>query len=149
MSKEAPIVAEEIELLHIDFVNSKINEGSKAAKPSYDLKVAHKTSHNLKDERIKIKLLINLLNQPADGQINEANFEIDFHFRIQHLENFYTLKEDSNIPLISANLIATILGISFSTARGLLFERLANTNFQGVILPVVSPRKMLETKMES
>lgn len=148
MNKEAAVIAEEIELLHIDIVNSKINEGSKVVKPRYDLKVAHRTSHNLKDERIRIKILINLLNQPTDGQISEANFEIDFHFKIQHLQNFYTLKEGTNIPVISANLIATILGISFSTARGLLFERLANTNFQGVILPVVSPKKMLETKVE-
>ena len=147
MSKEAPIVAEEIELFHIDILRSEIKEGSKAPDPTYDIEVAHKTSHNLKDERIKIKLLIHLFNHPEETRKNEASFEIDFHYRVQNLKNFYSLEEESNTPIFSANLIATILGISFSTARGLLFERLANTNFQGVILPVVSPKKMLETKL--
>lgn len=149
MNKEAPIVPEEIELFNIDIVKSEIKDkgSTKHSKSFYNLQVAHKTGHNLEDERIKIKLLINLSEQPKASSINEANFEIDFHFKILKLDKYYTLNEDK-IPIISGNLIATILGISFSTARGLLYERLANTNLQGVILPIVSPKKMLETKLK-
>ena len=102
--------------------------------------------HNLKDERIKITLLLNL-SDDKNKKGNEVNFEIEFPYSIKDLENFYELENDQ--PAFTANLIATILGISFSTARGILYERLANTNFQGVILPVISPIKMLSTKTKS
>lgn len=145
MDKSATIIPEEIELFHIEILNSKIREGVKPSKPSYNIEVAHKTGHNLKDERIKIKLLINISDHPKQEDCNKVDYEIDFHFKIQNLDNFYEIKEDKT-PIISGNLIATLLGICFSTARGMLYERLANTNFQGVILPVVSPIKMLATK---
>ena len=147
MSKEAPIIAEKIELFHIDIIKSEIKEGDKSSEPNYDLEVAHKTSHNLKDERIRIKLLIHLFNRAKVVRANEGKFEIDFHYKIGNLDNFYSFIEESGAPIISGNLIATLLGISFSTARGMLYERLANTNLQGVILPVVSPRRMLDTKV--
>lgn len=143
MNKNAQIVPEEIELFHIDIIKSEIKEANKPSSSSYDLQVAHTTGHNLKDERIKIKLILNLKDKVGD---NHATYEMEFHFKIKNLENFYTLKEDLT-PLLSGNLIATLLGISFSTSRGILYERFANTNFKGVILPVVSPRKMLETKI--
>ena len=145
MKKNTPIIPEEIELFHIEILNSKIREGNKPTEPSYDIEVAHKTGHNLRDERIRIKLLINLSDHPQKEKGNMLDFEIDFHFKIQNLHNFYDIVED-NTPLFSSNLIATLLGISFSTARGMLYERMANTNFRGVILPVISPIKMLDTK---
>ncbi len=148
MDKNATIIPEEIELFHIEILNSKIREGTKPSKPSYNIEVAHNTGHNLKDERIKIKLLINLSDHPKQEDRNEVDYEIDFHFKIQHLDKFYEIGEGKT-PSISSNLIATLLGISFSTARGILYQRLANTNFQGVILPVVSPGKMLATKTKT
>lgn len=146
MTKEAQIIPEEIELFHIEILKAEIKEGAKSSEKSYDLQVAHTTGHNLKDERIKIKLIIDLSDSSKTG--NLANYEIDFHFKIKNLDKFYSIKEGEP-PLLSGNLIATLLGICFSTARGILYERLANTNFKGVILPVVSPKKMLETKIDS
>ena len=149
MNKVAPIIAEEIELFHIDILKSDLKETGKITNPDYNLNVAHKTSHNLKDERVRIKLLIHLSNEQKGIGKNEADFEIDFHFKIQNLYNFYSLNEEKKTPIFSAHLIATLLGISFSTVRGILLERFANTNFKGVILPVVAPGKMLQTKIES
>ena len=145
MKKNISIIPEEIELFHIEILNSKIREGNKPPKSSYDIEVAHKTGHNLSDERIRIKLLIILSDHPRKEEGNKLDFEIDFHYKVQNLHNFYDILEDDT-PMFSRNLIATLLGISFSTARGMLYERLANTNFRGVILPVISPIKMLETK---
>ena len=146
MGKDVQIVPENIILFHINILKSEIREKGKERNPKYDLNVAHTTMHNLKDERIKITLMLNL-SDDKNKKGNEVNFEIEFHYSIKDLKNFYELENDQ--PVFSANLIATILGISFSTARGMLYERLANTNFQGVILPVISPIKMLSTKTKS
>ena len=73
-----------------------------------------------------------------------AHFVIDFHFEIKNLSNFYKLKEDEQ-PLFSGVLIATLLGLSFSTARGIIFEKLATTNLKDIILPVIDPNKLLQS----
>ena len=39
---------------------------------------------------------------------------------------------------------AVLLGIAFSAARGIIFERTLGTFFDGVILPVVDPFKVLK-----
>ena len=39
--------------------------------------------------------------------------------------------------------VATLLGISLSTSRGVIFERLGKEGIADIILPVVSPQKML------
>ena len=46
-------------------------------------------------------------------------------------------------PVFNGLFISTLTGISFSTARGIIFERLSKTNMRNVILPVVSPSKLL------
>lgn len=44
---------------------------------------------------------------------------------------------------IDAALGATLLGTAYSTARGIIFERTRGTYFDGVILPVIDPFKVL------
>ena len=90
---------------------------------------------------MKIGLFIDLIHDEVSSDA-KARFVFDFHFKIEELHQYYELK-NNDMPIFTGILIATLLGISFSTARGIIFERLSNTNIQGMILPVVSPQKML------
>jgi len=137
------IIPEKINLFHIEVVNTYINDDTISDNLNLEFSVAHNTKHNLKDERVKIELFINLLSQEEIG----VKSQIDFHYEIEDLKNHYTLNEDE-MPVFSGQFIATLLGISFSTARGLIFQQLQDTNFKGMILPVVSPTKMLASKKE-
>ena len=74
-------------------------------------------------------------------------FHIDFYYVIEDLKDQYTSKE-GGLPVFSGQFIATLIGISFSTARGLIFQLLQDTKFKGIILPVVSPTKMLASRDE-
>lgn len=141
MTKSVKIIPEEITLFHIDILESSIKDISEKKPSEFNINVAHTIMHNLKDQRVKIGLLIDLStkNNPNGGK---ANFRIDFHFHVYNLNNFYELKQD-NQPVFSWLLIATLLGLSFSTARGIIFERLSNTNLKHIILPVVDPKNML------
>lgn len=135
---ENPIIPEKIQLFNIDVVNTYINDDTIDDNLNLEFSVAHNTKHNLKDERVKIELFVNLLSNENIG----VKFHIDFHFIIKDLKDQYNLNED-DMPVFTGNFIATLIGISFSTARGLIYQQLQDTNFKGMILPVVSPYKML------
>lgn len=95
--------------------------------------------HNLKDERVKIELVFSFTDN-SEKEI--AFFQIDYHYKIENMSNFYKVSEDAR-PVFSAQMIATLLGISLSTSRGVIFERLGKEGIVDIILPVVSPQKML------
>ncbi len=135
------IIPEKIKLFNIEVVDTYICDDIINDNLNLEFSVAQNTKHNLKDERIKIELFINLLSQEEIG----VKFNIDFYFVIKDLSEQYKLNE-SNVPVFSHQFIATLLGISFSTARGLIFQQLQNTNFKEMILPVVSPYKMLTSR---
>lgn len=140
--KTNPIIPEKIKLNHIEVVSTYINDDTINKNINFEFNVAHNTKHNLGDERIKIELFINLLSSKEIG----VKFHIDFFFQIEDLKSHYKLDKDSNKPTFSGQFIATLLGISFSTARGIIYQQLQETNFNKLILPVVSPSKILNLR---
>ena len=146
MNQDIKIVPEEIHLFHIDVIESSIKETGNKKEEEFELRIAHTIMHNLKDERVKIGLYIDLNKDDSnDSDSNQAHFTIDFHYHIENLSNFYKFN-DKNQPIFSSLLITTVLGLSFSTARGIIYERLSNSNFRGVILPVLDAKKILSEK---
>lgn len=146
--EENKIIPENINLFHLNIVESRITDTIQKKESVYQVNVAHTTMHNLADERLKIGLLIDIKNDSTVNKgVSNAHFNIDFHYKISDLKSFYTLDENS-APVFSGLLIATLLGISFSTARGLIYERLSETNLKGIILPIVSPSKILASKVQ-
>ncbi|MGO1751072.1 hypothetical protein [Psychroflexus halocasei] len=143
MSKST-IIPEKIKLNHIEVINTYINDDTINKNLNFEFNIAHNTKHNLEDQSIKIELFINLLSSKEIG----VKFHIDFYFQIEDLQNHYELDKDKNIPVFSGQFIATLLGISFSTSRGIIYQQLQETNFSKLILPVVSPSKMLDMRIE-
>jgi hypothetical protein len=142
--KVQKIIPEKIHLNHIVIVKNDITGINTSLKTlDIQLGVAHTIMHNLKEERIKIGLLLDLLSESVEKENNvNMKFNIDFHYKIDDLINHYELDEN-NSPIFSGQFIATLLGISFSTARGIIYQKLSDVNLKGIILPVVSPQKML------
>lgn len=134
------IIPEKIRLFKVAVINNYINDKDLEDDLDFEFSVANNTKHNLKDERVKIELFINLLSPEEKG----LKYHIDFHFVVIDLKDHYVLEDDDKV-IFSTNFIATLLGISFSTARGILFEQLQSTELKGMILPVVSPYKMLKS----
>lgn len=144
MEKQPLIIPEEIQLFKIEVKESKINASKEKEKLNFKLNVGHSLMHNLREERLKLELVVDLqADIESSKTISHAYFNFAFHFQIKNLRSFYELNEEQK-PIFYGLLIATLLGISFSTARGIIYEKLSNTNLLGIILPVVSPQKMLE-----
>jgi hypothetical protein len=140
MKKETKINAEEIHLLKIEVVSNKIDTAAfrRVSKPT--LGIGHKVMHNLKDERIKIALAISFL-QSEEKPLMEI--QIDFHYYVKNLHSFYKLEEEHK-PIFDGWMIATLLGIAVSTARGIIYEKLNANNIPNVIIPVISPKTLLQ-----
>ncbi len=138
--KLAPIVVQEIHLLRVEVVQQKLDVNAFKKQRKHHLNVGHKLAHNLKDERVKLELVFSFDNSQNESLLF---FQIDFHFHIENLSNFYELNGEKH-PVFSGLLTATLLSISFSTARGIILEKLNNAGISNIILPIVSPQEMLK-----
>lgn len=137
--KQSAIIAEKIHLIKLDVVKQKIDGIAFKQEKEHKLNVGHKFMFNLDAERVKIELAFSFEDNDKNKLIF---FQIDFHFQVEHLSDFYQMKEKAQ-PVFYASILATLLGISLSTARGIIFEKLQNAGIKNVIIPVVSPHKML------
>lgn len=138
--KAAPITVQDIHLLQVEVVQQKLDVIAFKKQKQHHLRVGHKMAHKLKDERIKLELAFSFENDQKDALLF---FQIDFHFQVKNLSSFYDLKEEK-LPVFSGHFIAVLLGISFSTARGIILEKLNNAGIPNIILPVVSPQEMIK-----
>lgn len=146
MSKNPKIIPENFHLFHLQIVESNIESSSTNKDLNFKIEVAHTTMHNIEQKRIKIGLILSIIGVKEDENTDvKAFFNIDFHYIIDDFEKFYTINEKKQLTFDSI-FISVLLGISYSTARGIIYERLNDTSLEGVILPIVSPIKMLERR---
>ena len=131
--KLAPIVVQDIHLLKVDVVQQKLDVIAFKKQKQHQLHVGHKFAHNLKDERVKLELVFSFDNNQKEQLLF---FQIDFHLQIKHLSNFYQLNAE-NHPVFSGHFIATLLGVCFSTARGIILEKLNNAGIPNIICPSI------------
>lgn len=115
------------------------------AKPTYDIKVGHSMMHNLEKELVKIRLFLEITAVVDAKSIKQGgNYEIDFFFKIEDLTNHYQINNEK--PLFSGHFVTTLLAISFSTLRGMMFTQWKDTYLQSVILPVINAADLLKSK---
>ncbi len=140
------VIPEKIHLLQIKWVkqHNVILKNKLAKNPSYNFQMAHNMMHNLQREVVKIRLFLDMSGEIEGKTINQGgNYEIDFLFRIDDLKDHYNIVD--NKPVFSGVFVSTLLAISFSTMRGMLFMLWNDTVLQQVILPVISPPELLKS----
>ncbi|UII19275.1 hypothetical protein [Fulvivirga ligni] len=100
---------------------------------------------NLKENYQLFRLFIKIQGLDDDKSVKiRAEYHIEFHFSIDNLSDFVTHEKNGDGFSVSSMLGATIAGISYSTARGMILDRTQTTDFNGVLLPVINPQKLLE-----
>lgn len=138
-----PVVAEEVHLKHIEEERFKFDKEAFEKASRRDLTLGQKMFYNL--EKKGMKMSLQFVFKDAEKKDREImNAELSFHFVIDHLEKFYEMQE-SGIPRFHRGIVTTLLSISLSTARGILYEKCAHKGLTQVIVPVIDPKKVLET----
>jgi hypothetical protein len=144
---ENQIVPSKIHLTNIKWEkeNTIIFEDKLKKNPIYDVMVSHNMMHNLEKEAVKIRLFVDVKGIFNEQNINQGgNYEVDFFFKIEDLKDHFQITNDK--PLFSGAFVSTLLGISYSTLRGMLFTSWKNTHLNNVILPVLATADLLKSR---
>jgi len=99
---------------------------------------------NINAERLRVLLTVNLKREDDINDIADFNFE--FYFNVQNLKDFFIKHKEGDV--LSSQMAIPLTSIALSTARGIIFEKLHDTNWKKVIIPVVSPLKIIKDTLK-
>jgi hypothetical protein len=142
------IVPENIHLLQVYWIkeNPIIHSENEELLPGYNFQINYSMMHNLEKEIVKIGIFIDIAREMTSQPMQEqnGNYEIDFIFKIDQLASHFQLTDGN--PLFDGMFVGTLLGISYSTTRGMLLTSWRNSVMKKVILPVISIQELLKNK---
>lgn len=107
--------------------------------------VSQESRYNFEMKQISVKLNI-VLEGVNSEEVNmgvKGEFGIEFQLRVDNLDAFIEQNKTNNIFKVNGELGATIMGIIYSTARGIILEKTQNSYLQGTIIPIIDPRSLL------
>lgn len=104
----------------------------------------HRSGIDWKANRTYTRLFVELEAENAAREAIglRASYVFEFHFTVKDLKDF-SLKAKDGTQVIHPVLATTLMGIIFSTARGMVLERTKGTYLNGVILPVIAPKDLV------
>lgn len=111
---------------------------------SLKLNVKTQNEIKLKEKTVTFHLHTSLRPELKESVQSDAHacLEASYTFYLENLEDFVTYDENkqSKLPLLIGEIF---VGIAFSTHRGILYNSLQGSLFDGYLLPVVIPVKLL------
>ena len=103
--------------------------------------VAHNMMHNLKEKNLKIFLSLALFDNNEEFVLKT---DYDFIYKVENLEDNYKYDENDEV-IFNASLVKTLLGMSYSTLRGIIFNEFITID--KIILPIIDPQLILENRI--
>ena len=70
-----------------------------------------------------------------------AEYKTEYIFTVENLSQFSEKKEE--VVLLDTSMAATLMGIAYSTTRGIILTRTQGTLLDGVLLPVLNPKDLI------
>ncbi len=109
----------------------------------FEFSYALNSLHDLERRFVGIELRLSLdgLDEEKNSVGVHGHFWLRFTFEVLNLEEL--LVHDGETTTIPPALYLTLLGIAYSTARGLVMAKTASTVLQGVTLPIVDVRELV------
>ena len=95
--------------------------------------------------RIRLNIKISAQNSKKEELPITGDFAIEFHYKIKKFKNYTMLDEKGN-HAFKTEMGATILGITYSTARGIVFSHTECSVLPNVILPVLDPKHLFNSE---
>ncbi len=150
MKKGNPeIIPEKIQIVSINIIKANLDTTDEflenQIKPDFfKFGLAQEIAYNFEESRSRCRLFLTLEACDSDDKPIglKVEYGIEFHFHVDNLQEFVIETADGE-PQLEASIGATLLGMAYSTARGIVFERTRGTLFSGVLLPVIDPFKAL------
>lgn len=146
--KTNPFKPEDIHIIEVKLLNLNIygNDefNNNPSKPEgMTIQMANDIAFDFENGVTKVQLSFKFdgldANQKPLGITAEVTY--DFFFTIDNFKK-YIIKEKTS-QKVDIAVAVNVLAIAYSTARGILIEKLQNTYFEYVILPIVDVKKFL------
>lgn len=141
------IIPENIHLIQINWIkeNTDVIPEKMDVNPIYNFQITHTMMHNLEKEIVKIGIFVDMKCELNGNLIYQGgSYEADFVFKVDQLQSYYQLIE--NKPLFEGAFVGTLLGISYSTIRGMLYSSWQKSELGKIILPVISIQELMKSK---
>lgn len=104
-------------------------------------------SQNLAQSKVAITLCSDFVvrvGAPSPPTGIGGRFELRFFFTVANLAELTVEVEGHPAPFVHPQLAVLLVGLAYSTARGILWTRLAGTALEGITLPIIAPGELLQ-----
>jgi hypothetical protein len=150
MKNNSALDPNKLSLLRVDIVSGSIDnpleirfEDVKETK----VELGFEAGFNPDEKLAKVELEIRVSTAFEKDPQAHARFRLAFLFGVENMEELIEVKKDQSIE-VSDQLAFALANISYSTTRGILLARFQGTAFRNFILPIISPKEILEAGME-
>lgn len=123
---------------NIEFDSSLTNDDI----TGYEMKLGKDIKYSFGDKMCRVILDFEFDSSSSNDKKAKAIFSIEIHFKIDNMEELCE-QSDTGVK-IDLTLPAHLVGMAYSTSRGIIYERLLSTPFRGLLLPVIDPYKEME-----
>jgi hypothetical protein len=96
--------------------------------------------YNLKETTVLIGFNVKY-SLPNKTPLLNSKCSIIFEFTDE--KDFLNFPEEGE-PLLKNDIISSILGITISTVRGILYEKTKGSELQKVLIPIINPKEIIE-----
>jgi len=110
----------------------------------YSFSFNQKSYFDVEKKLVLLNLEILLVGKDADNEFLDVNgeFGIEFLFKIDNLSSLSKTDTEGSF-IVEESLGVTLMSIAYSTARGIILQSTQSSMIEGVILPVISPKDLL------
>lgn len=138
---------EKISILEFKFIKGQVEtpEGFEVDKvQGNNVENSLQFGFNIEDKLVKADFQITLKTNSSGKNSIEASgiFHLVYIYKVENLEKLATIVKENHLD-INPWLANALASITYSTSRGVLITRLQGTAFQGFMLPVIDPNKLL------
>ncbi|MNK09424.1 hypothetical protein D3C87_273840 [compost metagenome] len=144
--KPGVVIPEKIIIKDVKITNAQVNSTSEIEGGWEEVEMNISTK-SLFSGDVACRVIFTVVMEKKDENdqiLIGATFTIEFDFEIENLNDFRTHSSDVDHPVqIDRNLGVALMGIVYSTARGIVLTRTAGTVLDGIILPVIDPSTIL------
>jgi len=101
---------------------------------------------NATEKVVGVKLVVEVKAIKTAQEPSElvAAYTHELIFVIDNLDDFTDVLEGQPQPKVDRLMLGTLLGITYSTVRGIIYTRTQGENMKGILLPVIDPKQLLK-----
>ncbi len=148
--KEGRIIQpDQIHLIRLQTLKGTLNSeayGGSGPGNEYDYKFDVSIGVNARENIVGVKLTAEVKAITPAKEISDpvAAYTHELIFVIDNLADFSDPLEGQSEPKVERIMLATLVGIAYSTVRGIIYTRTQGPDFKGILLPVIDPKKLLK-----